>query len=83
MTTKTILITSGSGTFTVPSDFISLVSIESIGAGAGNPYAGSAVGLGGGAYAKSISTSGANLVAGGTAFYQVGVANNSPPISNS
>ena len=44
MTTKTILITSGSGTFTVPSDFISLVSIESIGAGAGNPYAGSAVG---------------------------------------
>lgn len=67
--TKTVFITTTeSGTFTVPSDFYSLVSIEAIGAGAGVNSGGTG-GSGGGAYAKSTSVTG--LIAGGTAYYYV------------
>jgi hypothetical protein len=78
MTTKTIFITNvGYSTFTVPSDFISLVSVEAIGAGGAG--AGSSVGAagggggGGGSYAKSISVSG--LSPGSTAYCLVGSGN--------
>lgn len=69
-TTKTVFITSGS-TFTIPSDFGSLVSIEAIGSGAGSFRNASAGGAGGGAYAFSNTVSG--LIAGNTAFVSVGI----------
>ena len=76
MAQKVVFITTvGTGTFIVPSDFGSLVSIEAIGggAGAGNGTPGDCGG-GGGAYAKSTTASG--LAAGSTAYYQVGSGGN-------
>lgn len=71
-TTKTVLITTvGQSTFTIPSDFVSFISVEAVGTGgygvAASPTRG---GGGGGAYAKSIAVTG--IVAGGTAYVQVG-----------
>ena len=71
MTTKTVFITTtGAGTFTVPGDFLSLVSVEAIGAGGGSLRLGGAPGSGGGAYAKSTGVTG--LVANGTAYVSIG-----------
>jgi alpha-tubulin suppressor-like RCC1 family protein len=68
---KTVFITAtGAGTFTVPLDFQSFVSVEAIGGGGNGGTAGR--GGGGGAYAKSTAVTG--LAAGRTAFYQVGGA---------
>ena len=90
LTTKTVIIsTTGLSTFTIPADFVSLVSVEAIGNGAGGfgpstpPYGGGS----GGAYAKSDAILG--MVAGGTAYIQVGSptyfkyggASNVPPTS--
>jgi len=68
----TFITTTGYSTFTVPSNFGSLISIEAIGAGAGSNTAagGSANGQGGGAYSKITSLSG--LTAGVTASVFVG-----------
>lgn len=70
MAQKVVFITTtGAGTYTIPNDFGSLVSVEAIGGGgSGDSSAGG--GGGGGAYAKSTSVTG--LTAGGTAYYQVG-----------
>ena len=69
---KVIFITSGT-TFTVPSDFVSLVSVEGIGGG-GNGFGSSTAGNsgGGGAYAYSNVVTG--LTAGGTAYVSIGAA---------
>lgn len=72
MAIKTILITSGT-TFTIPSDFGSLVSIEAIGAGgcgASTTAPQGQGGGGGGAYAKITSLSG--LSANGTVYINIG-----------
>ena len=76
-TQKTVFITS-TGSFTIPGDFVSLVSIEGIGAGADGTASTYVVlfggtngtGGGGGAYSKVTSLSG--LSAGGTLYCQVG-----------
>ena len=77
MAIKTVFITTtGTGTYTIPADFVSLVSIEAIGAGGtgnlGYNGAGSWAGQGGGggAYAKSTTASG--LTANSTTYYRVG-----------
>ena len=68
MAQKVVFITTtGTGTFTVPGDFGSLVSVEAIGGG-GTATGGN--GAGGGAYAKSTSMVG--LSAYTIAFYSVG-----------
>lgn len=69
--TKTVfLTTTGSGTYKIPSDFLSLISVEAIGGGGtGGTGSGSVGGGGGGAYAKSTTMS---LTAGQTCYYQVG-----------
>ena len=73
MAVKTVFIaTVGTSTFTIPSDFSSLVSVEAIGAGAGSGSAAPAGGGGGGAYAKSTAVTG--LTAGGVVYYSVGAA---------
>lgn len=66
------LTTTGSGTYTIPNDFGSLVSVEAIGGGGAgsNASTGGAPGGGGGAYAKSTTVTG--LAAGGIAYYNVG-----------
>lgn len=74
MAIKTIFITSGT-TFTIPSDFGSLVSVECLGAGGGIyapsiPSSLSRSGGGGGGYAKTTAITG--LAANGTAFVNVG-----------
>ena len=73
MATKVVFITSGT-TFTVPSDFGSLVSVECIGGGGsgakGKVGVSYATGGGGGAYAKVTSISG--LTAGGSVNIAVG-----------
>ena len=74
MTTKTIFITSGGGVFTIPSDFGSLVSVQAIGNGGGNGS--NTSGWGAGAWAQSVSATGSNLVASGTAYYNVAAPNN-------
>jgi len=72
MAQKVVFITTiGAGTFTVPVDFASLVSVEAIGGGGGGGSSTSNGGGGGGAYAKSTSVT--SLVAGGTAYYSVGI----------
>jgi len=73
MSTKVVFITTtGAGTFTVPNDFGSLVSVEAIGGGGGSSSNQSNnAGAGGGAYAKSTTVAG--LYTGGTAYYSVGV----------
>lgn len=72
MTDKVIFITAtGAGTFTVPADFGSLVSVECIGGGA-TGSASTNAGGGGGAYALSNAVTG--LLAGGTAYVSVGAA---------
>lgn len=84
---KTVFITS-TGSFTIPSDFASLVSIEAIGAGANgaastySPIFGGSNGAGGGggAYAKITSLSG--LTAGGTLYCQVPAANSGDAWAN-
>ena len=71
MTTKVVFITTtGAGTFTVPSDFGSLVSVECIGGGKSGATGGAAGG--GGAYSLSNAVTG--LTAGGTAYVSVGAA---------
>jgi hypothetical protein len=72
MAIKTVFITTlGASTFTVPADFVSLVSVEAIGAGGTiNIAVFGGSGGGGGAYAKSTSITG--IVANGTAFVSVG-----------
>lgn len=62
--------TTGSSTFTIPSNFGSLVSIEAIGASPRSNTSFSGSGTGGGAYSKITSLSG--LSAGGTAYVFVG-----------
>ena len=74
MAIKTIFITSGT-TFTIPSDFGSLVSVECLGAGGGmnSALATSSLskgGGGGGGYAKTTAITG--LAANGTAYVNVG-----------
>lgn len=72
MAVKTVFITSGT-TYTIPSDFGTLISVECIGGGGG---AGSATGAsgggGGGGYSRSNAVTG--LVAGNTAYVSVGAA---------
>src|SRR6056300_382102 len=64
-------ITAGSGLFTLPEDFSSLISIEAIGGGGGVSGASQATtGGGGGGYSLSSSVTG--LVAGGSIYYSVG-----------
>ena len=76
---KVVLITtSGTGTYTVPSDFVSLVSVEAIGGGGNGAQIFSTSlqygGGGGGAYAKSTSMDTSSWVAGTTVLsYRVGV----------
>lgn len=71
MATKVVFITTtGAGTFTVPSDFGSLVSVECIGGGKSGATSGAAGG--GGAYSLSDAVTG--LTAGGTAYVSVGAA---------
>jgi hypothetical protein len=74
MAIKVVFIsTAGTGTYTIPADYVSLVSVEGIGGGGnGNVTTTGAGGGGGGAYAKSVNITG--LVASGTAYYQVGAA---------
>ena len=67
MTTKTIIVVTDyagiTGSYTVPADFGSVVSVEIVGlGGSGTGYGGA----GGGGYAKSTSVTG--LVANGTAY---------------
>ncbi len=74
MAIKTIFITSGT-TFTIPSDFVSLVSVECLGAGGGIPSGGASSafskgGGGGGGYANTTNITG--LAANGTAYVNVG-----------
>jgi len=74
MATKVVFITTtGASTYTIPSDFGSLVSIEAIGGGAGGRKAASSStpgpGGGGGAYAKITS---ATLTPGASISVQVG-----------
>ena len=57
MATKTVFITSGTS-FTVPSDFSSIVSIECIGGGGGSFYGTGSGGSGGGAYSKTTAITG-------------------------
>jgi len=65
---KTVFIsTAGTGTYTIPSDFDTFISVEAIGGGGGGGSSVSNGGGGGGAYAKSTSVTG--LVAGNTAYY--------------
>ena len=75
---KTVFITTtGTSTFTVPGDFLSLVSVEAIGGGAAGSITTGGTGGGGGgggAYARSTTMTGAGLVANGTTFYSIGVA---------
>ena len=68
MVYKTILFTSGSGTFIVPDDYNALVSLEAIGGGAGGHVGGG----GGGAYTGTTTVN--NLYPGATAYYSVGTA---------
>ena len=71
MTTKVVFITSGT-TFTIPSDFISLISVEAIGGGGGSfANANLAGGSGGGAYSYSNAITG--LTAGTTVYVSIGV----------
>ena len=73
-TVKTLFITTtGASTFTIPSDFVSLISVECIGGGGTGGIQGGNLsnGGGGGAYAKSTSVTG--LIPGGTAFVNVGL----------
>lgn len=73
--TKTVFITTtGYSQFTVPSDFIGLVSVEAIGEGASSGV-NNGYGAGGGAYAKSISVTG--LTAGGKANCLIGAGGTS------
>jgi len=59
MAQKVVFITTtGTGTYTVPSDFASLVSVEAIGAGGGGGTGSGGAGGGGGAYAKSTAVTG-------------------------
>ncbi len=70
---KTVFITTpGTGTFTVPSDFVSLDSVEAIGGGGASSGGATTGGGGGGAYAKSTTVTG--LVANGLVFTNVGTA---------
>ena len=73
MATKVIFITSGT-TFTIPSDFVSLISVEAIGGGGSGAAVGSSGtftgGGAGGAYAKSTSISG--LSSGQTVYVNIG-----------
>ena len=73
MATKVVFITSGV-TFTVPSDFLTLVSVEAIGGGGSGAGVGSSNtftgGGAGGAYAKSTSVSG--LSANQTVYVNIG-----------
>ena len=55
MATKVVFITGPATTFTIPSDFGSLVSIEAIGGGGGGSKSSSGGGSGGGGYAKVTS----------------------------
>ena len=69
--TKIVFITSGTS-FTVPSDFASLVSIEAIGGGSGGAGSLSGIGKGGGAGAYSKITALSGLVASGSVFVSIG-----------
>jgi len=73
MATKVVFITTvGTGTYTIPSDFVSLVSVEAIGGGGGSIRSdtNASGGSGGGAYSKSTTMTGlsANLLV----YYNVG-----------
>jgi alpha-tubulin suppressor-like RCC1 family protein len=82
LVTKTVfLTTTGQYSYTIPNDFISLVSVEAIGGGGGSYISGtSAGGAGGGAYSKSTTMTG--LTPNGTAYYNVGVGGTSGAPSN-
>jgi hypothetical protein len=66
---KTVFITSGTS-YTIPADFVSLVSVDCI--GGGGAVAAGGGGSGGGAFASSNAVTG--LVASGTAFVRLGAA---------
>jgi hypothetical protein len=70
MAIQTVFITSGT-TYTIPSDFVSIVSVEAIGGGGSATVSGYGGG-GGGAYAKTTSITG--LTASGTAYCSIGAA---------
>ena len=71
MATKVVFITTtGAGTFTVPSDFGSLISVEAIGGGGSSGGSGAGAGAGGGAYAKSTWMI---LSANQPCYYRVGI----------
>ena len=69
--TKVVFITSGT-TFSIPADFVTLISVQCIGGGGSGAHGGNNTGAagGGGAYAASTAVTG--LVAGGMAYVNVG-----------
>ena len=76
MAIKVVFITTtGAGTFTIPADFGSLVSVEAIGAGQGSSGAPTNQGGNGGNYAKSTAITG--LYPGKTTYYAVGASTSS------
>ena len=79
LSTKVVFITTtGAGTFTIPSNFTTLVSVEAIGGGGGGQWTGSNYGGGGGGAGYSY-TPGSQLQfvkAGTTAYYNVGAGGN-------
>jgi alpha-tubulin suppressor-like RCC1 family protein len=76
MAIKTIFFTTtGAGTFTVPLDFESFVSVEAIGGGGGGRRASGAGGSGGGAYSRSTTMIG--ITVGTLVYYNVGAGGTS------
>jgi hypothetical protein len=70
MATKVIFLkTTGSGTFTLPSDFVSFISVEALGGGSGGGVSGKFGGGGAGAYAKSTTFTTTGWTAGSTILY--------------
>jgi hypothetical protein len=77
MAIKVVFITS-TGSYTIPSDFVTLVSVEAIGAGAGGKPSTSGIGGeggGGGAYASSNAVTG--ITASGTVYVSTGIGGTS------
>jgi alpha-tubulin suppressor-like RCC1 family protein len=76
MARKTVFITTtGAGTFTVPPDFASFVSVEAIGGGGGARLGANSGGSGGGAYSRSTTITG--LAAGTLVYCNVGAGGTS------
>ena len=78
MATKVIFLTAtGTGTYTLPTNFVSLVSVEAIGGGGSGAVAGGNTGFGGGGGGYSYSNAITGLTAGQTLYYNVGLGGTS------